>query len=210
MEVKCKNCMKFWDMPHYGDGTKGCCGQTGELLVHNREDDCDCGSFAQMPKLERLRRRIENRLKPWARSRDDMFRRSMEIVAHICQLFKKGEFKVFDAVKSSSDMKGLIFHGNYTETGISDVWTYHCPWNEEVEHFIALTTDGKFITNTFDENETFITEMYDIESEFDICNAVIDRIVENCRMKVQMSSLPRDIEINKSVEEPHITKTVCW
>lgn len=213
MESKCKNCMRYWPMTQYGDGTKGVCGQTGELLVHNREDDCDCGFFLEMPKQERIGRRINHRLHSWVRERDDMFRRSMEIVGHICELFKQGEFKVFDAVKSVTDMKHMMFYGANTEISIQRVWTYHCPWNDDIEHYIAITTDGKMICNFYDNTQDkprFITEMYDIENEYDECDKMVDRIREFCVLKVLTMST-QEIETNKCVEEvPCAAKTVCW
>lgn len=213
MESKCKNCMRYWPMPKYGDGTKGCCGQTGELKVHSREDDCDCGLFLEMPKMERLARRIEHRLHSWVRERDDMFRRSMEIVGHICKLFKQGEFKVFDAVKSTSDMKHMMYHGANTEISIQRVWTYHCPWNEDIEHYIVITTDGKLICNFYDDTtevHRFITETYSIENEYDICDKMVDRIREYCILKCLTTST-NEIEVNKCVEEVSNTaQSVCW
>jgi hypothetical protein len=202
MENKCKNCISFWPVTHHGDGSKGTCSKCGELIIHSREDDCDCGGFIEMPKVPRLKSRIENRLYPWIRERDDMFRRSMEIVSHICHLFNLGEFKVFDAAKSASEMKGIVFMGRDVETAISNIWTYHCPWNDDIEHFIAITANGKLVTNTYNDMEKpakFVTECYDIENDFDTCNDVIDRIMLNCRMKICVSPMPKEVECNKCV-----------
>jgi hypothetical protein len=213
MENKCKNCMSFSAMSHIGDGMKGCCGRTGDLVVHSREDICNCGMFMEMPKIERLIRRIEFRLHNWVRERDDMFRRSMEIVGHICELFKQGEFKVFDAVKSTCDMKYMMYHGANTEISIHRVWTYHCPWNEDIEHYIAITTDGKMISNIYDNTNNinkFITEIYDIEDDYESCDRLIDRIRDYCVIKA-ITTTSSEVEINKCVEEsPNTNKTVCW
>ena len=213
MENKCKNCMSFCGMSHIGDGMKGCCGRTGDLIVHSREDFCDCGMYMEMPKSERLARRIEFRLHKWVRERDDMFRRSMEIVGHICELFKQGQFKVFDAVKSTNDMKHMMYHGANTEISIHRVWTYHCPWDEDIEHYIAITTDGKVITNIYDNSGSvpqFITEIYDIETEYEQCDKLVDRIRDYCVIKAITSSA-KEVEINKCVEEtPSTIQGVCW
>ena len=39
MESKCKNCMRYYPAPWHGDGTKGCCNQSGDLKVYSREDE---------------------------------------------------------------------------------------------------------------------------------------------------------------------------
>ena len=202
MERKCKNCISFWPLSHYSDGNIGVCHQGVDVKIQNRENECDCGSFIEMPKIPRLKSRIENRLYPWIRERDDMFRRSMEIVNHICQLFNQGEFRVFDATKSATDMKSIVFMGKDVSTSIANIWTYHCPWDEEVEHFIAITSDGKFVTNTFDNSvqpSRFITECYDIEENFDTCNDIINRIMSNCKFKANISSMPEELEQNKCI-----------
>ena len=213
MESKCKNCMRYYPAPWHSDGTKGCCDQSGELKVYSREDECDCGKFLEMPKMERLARRINHRLHNWVRERDTMFCRSMEIVGHICELFKQGEFKVFDAVKSVTDMKHMMYHGAATEISVHRAWTYHCPWNDDIEHYIAITTAGKMICNFYDdtqENARFITETYDIENEYDECDKMVDRIREYCVLKVLTIST-EEIEVNKCVEEvPNAAQTVCW
>lgn len=58
MEKKCKNCMCYSPATHHSDGTKGTCGQSGELLVHDREEFCSCGMFMELPKKEKLVRTI--------------------------------------------------------------------------------------------------------------------------------------------------------
>ena len=125
MEKKCKNCMCYSPATHHGDGTKGTCGQSGKLLVHDREEFCSCGMFMELPKKEKLARTIERDLHAWIRERDAMFNRSMELVCHIGHLFEQGEFKVFDVVKSASEMKSLVFFGKPTLTELDKVWTYH-------------------------------------------------------------------------------------
>lgn len=171
----------------------GTCGMNGTLTVHNREDLCDCNHFVVLPKKEKIARTIEKLLKPWVRERDAMFVRSMELVAHIGQLFENGEFKVFDAVKSASEMKGLVFFGKDTLHKIDRVWTYQCPWDEDREQFIAITADGKLVTNLWNNHFSckaeFETFFVDIESNFDDCMNVIDRIRENCIMKTKTTSV---------------------
>ena len=192
MESKCKNCMRYYPAPWHGDGTKGCCNQSGDLKVYSREDECDCGKFLEMPKIERLGRRINHRLHSWV---------------------KQGEFRVFDAVKSISDMKHMMYHGAATEVSVLRAWTYHCPWNDDIEHYIAITADGKMICNFYDntqENARFITETYDIENEYENCDKMVDRIREYCVLKVLTTST-EEIEVNKCVEEiPNTAQTVCW
>jgi len=188
MEMKCKNCQCFHQAHTVGSGEMGTCGMNGTLTVHNREDLCDCNHFVVLPKKEKIARTIEKLLKSWVRERDAMFVRSMELVAHIGQLFENGEFKVFDAVKSASEMKGLVFFGKDTLHKIDRVWTYHCPWNEDREQFIAISADGKLVTNTWSD-EGAVTSFVDIESNFDDCMNVIDRIRENCIMKTKTNSV---------------------
>ena len=96
MEKKCKNCMCYSPATHHSDGTKGTCGQSGELLVHDREEFCSCGMFMELPKKEKLIRTIVRDLQAWIRERDAMLVRAMELVCHIGHLFEQGEFKVFD------------------------------------------------------------------------------------------------------------------
>lgn len=199
MESKCKNCMCFNPATYHSDGSKGTCGQSGELLVHNREDLCMCGKFMELPKMEKVKRTIEKVLKPWVRERDEKFVRSLELVCHIGHLFEQGEFKVFDVVKSASDMKGLIFHNAAVITPIYRAWTYHCPWNDEYEHFIVLTTDGKMVVNAF-VDEKFVTQWFDVE-DIDLCFLVIDRIRDNCVMKVRVTDYVTETEHNKCVSD---------
>lgn len=193
MEMKCKNCQCFHQAHNVGSGEMGTCGMNGTLTVHNREDLCDCNHFVVLPKKEKIARTIEKLLKPWVRERDAMFVRSMELVAHIGQLFENGEFKVFDAVKSASEMKGLVFFGKDTLHKIDRVWTYQCPWDEDREQFIAITADGKLVTNLWNNHfsckAVFETFFVDIESNFDDCMNVIDRIRENCIMKTKTNSV---------------------
>lgn len=214
METKCKNCVRFSEMLNCGCGSKGCCVNGSLPIVHDREDACDCGAYIEMPKIQKIRKRIAYRLKPWVRERDAMFVRAMEIVGHISELFHQGEFKVFDAVKSITSMKHIVFHGAATELNIDQVWTYHCPWNEDIEQFIAITKDGKMMINTYDDvapSKRFVTETYDIETEFDTCDDIIDRIHRNCVMKVNVSNLSVEVENNKCVsEEINHSNTVCW
>lgn len=193
MEKKCKNCMCFNPATYHSDGSKGTCGQSGELLVHDREEFCSCGMFMELPKKEKLVRTIVRDLHAWIRERDAMFVRAMELVCHIGHLFENGEFKVFDAVKSASEMKGLVFFGKDTLHKIDRVWTYHCPWDEDREQFIAITADGKLVTNLWNNHFSckaeFETFFVDIESNFDDCMNVIDRIRENCIMKTKTNSV---------------------
>ena len=207
MEKKCKNCMCFYAMPTHGDGSKGTCGQTGDLVVHHREDVCDCASFMELPKVEKIKRTIEKVLKPWIRERDSKFVRAMELVAHIGQLFEAGEFKVFDAVKSASEMKALVFHGKETLHNIDKIWTYHCPWNEDIELFIAITTDGKMVKNTYDDRYidvtgegVFMTEWFDTGTQFEECMRIIDLVRDNCIMK-SMVMPELETEHNKCVSD---------
>jgi hypothetical protein len=150
---------------HHSDGTKGTCGQSGDLLVHDREEFCSCGMFMELPKKEKLVRTIVRDLHAWIRERDAMFVRSMELVCHIGHLFEQGEFKVFDVVKSASEMKGLVFFGKETLTGLDRVWTYHCPWNDDMEFFIVITQSGKLVVNSW-MNDKFVFEWFDIEEDF--------------------------------------------
>lgn len=178
MERKCKNCMCY-SPSKFGDGSQGTCGQSGTLVVHNREDECNCGHFLELPKAEKIRRTIEKVLKPWIRERDDKFKRALEIVGHIGQLFESGEFRVFDVVKSAMDMKGLIFYGKPVITEVKTVWTYHCPWDEEKEHYILLTEDDKMVINCWNDGN-FITNWFDCDEQFDICMKNIDKIRQHC------------------------------
>lgn len=207
MEKKCKNCMCFSPATYHGDGSKGTCGQSGNLLVHDREDFCSCGKYVELCKIEKVKRTIEKVLKPWMRERDERFIRAMELVAHISHLFEQGEFKTFDAVKSASEMKGLIFHQASVITPIYKIWTYHCPWNYDIEHFIILTENGKLIVNAFVDNK-FITQWFDVE-DLDLCFDVIDRIRDNCVMKVHAIDYVSESEQNKCVSSnDDVTKIV--
>lgn len=197
MEKKCKNCMCYNPATYHSDGSKGVCGQSGELLVHDREDICDCGNFMELGKTEKIRRTIEKVLKPWVRERDEKFVRALELVCHIGHLFEQGEFKSFDVVKSATDMKGLIFHNAAVITTIYKAWTYHCPWNDDYEHFIVLTDNGKLIVNAF-VNDKFITQWFDVE-DLDLCFSVIDRIRDNCVMKVHAHDYVSESEQSKCI-----------
>ena len=197
MEKKCKNCLCFYPAPSHADGSKGTCGQSGELRVHDREDVCDCAKYMILPKVEKIKRTIEKVLKPWIRERDAMFVRAMELVAHIGQLFEDGEFKTFDAVKSASEMKGLVFYGKETLHNIDRIWTYHCPWNEDIELFIAISTDGKMVKNMYNDG-VFMTEWFDTESQFEKCMEIIDRVRDNCVMKTMVAPV-FETEHNKCV-----------
>ena len=199
--------MRYYPAPWHGDGTKGCCNQSGDLKVYSREDECDCGKFLEMPKMERLGRRINHRLHNWVRERDSMFCRAMEIVGHICELFKQGEFKVFDVVKSASDMKALIYNHAAVITPIYKVWTYHCPWNEEYEHFIVLTENGKMVVNAYIENK-FVTQWFDVE-DLDLCFSVIDKIRDNCIMKANVTDYVTESEYTKCVSDGFEWKTLA-
>lgn len=204
MEMKCKNCQCFHQAHDVGSGEMGTCGMKGTLTVHNREDLCDCNRFVVLPKKEKIARTIEKLLKPWVRERDAMFVRSMELVAHIGQLFENGEFKVFDVVKAASEMKGLVFFAKDTLHKIDRVWTYHCPWDEDKEQFIAITSDGKLVTNLWNNHFScraeFVTSFVDIESNFDDCMNVIDRIRENCIMRTKTTSTI-ETEENKCISD---------
>ena len=206
MEKKCKNCMCYSPATHHSDGTKGTCGQSGELLVHDREEFCSCGMFMELPKKEKLARTIERDLHAWIRERDAMFVRSMELVCHIGHLFEQGEFKVFDVVKSASEMKGLVFFGKETLTSLDRVWTYHCPWNDDYEHFIVLTDNGKLIVNAF-VNDKFITQWFDVE-DLDLCFNVIDRIRDNCVMKIHAHDYVSESEQSKCVTSNDVTEII--
>ena len=197
MEKKCKNCMCYNPATYHSDGSKGTCGQSGELLVHDREDICDCGNFMELGKTEKIRRTIEKVLKPWVRERDEKFVRAMELVAHIGHLFEQGEFKTFDAVKSATEMKGLIFHHANVITPIYKVWTYHCPWNEDIEQFIILTENGKMVVNALMGNK-FVTQWFDVE-DLELCFAVIDKIRDNCIMKANVTDYVSETESCKCV-----------
>ena len=199
METKCKNCMCFYPATYHSDGSKGTCGKSGELIVHDREDMCDCGFFMELPKVEKITRTIEKVLKAWVRERDEKFVRAMELVAHIGHLFEQGEFKVFDVVKSASEMKGLIFHNASVITSVYKAWTYHCPWNDEIEHFIVLTNNGKLVVNAFIDDK-FITQWFDVE-DLDLCFNVIDRIRDNCVMKANVIDYVTETEHNKCVSD---------
>ena len=199
MESKCKNCMCFYPATHHSDGNKGTCGKSGELLVHDREDPCDCGFFMELPKVEKIKRTIEKVLKPWVREREDKFVRAMELVAHIGHLFEQGEFKVFDVVKSASDMKGLIYNGAAVITPIYKVWTYHCPWDDEYEHFIAITDDNKLVVNAFIDDK-FMTQWFNID-DLELCFSVIDKIRDNCVMRANVVDYITETEYNKCVSD---------
>ena len=206
MEKKCKNCMCYNPATYHSDGSKGTCGQSGELLVHDREDICDCGRFMELCKTEKIRRTIEKTLKPWVRERDEKFVRAMELVAHIGHLFEQGEFKTFDAVKSATEMKGLIFHQASVITPIYKVWTYHCPWNEDIEHFIILTENGKMVVNAFMGNK-FVTQWFNVE-DLDLCFSVIDKIRDNCVMKVNALDFVSETEDCKCVTGDDVTEII--
>lgn len=226
MEKKCKNCLCFYPASTHGDGSKGTCGQSGDLRVHDREDMCDCAKYMELPKVEKIKRTIEKILKPWIRERDSKFVRAMELVAHIGQLFENGEFKPFNAVKSVTEMKNLIFHGMETLHSIERVWTYHCPWDEEIELFIAITSDGKMVKNTYDNTHKdttgegiFMTEWFDTEAQFNECMNIIDRVRDNCILKTMV--VPTiETEHNKCVSSsddindgpitnPNTVKSIC-
>ena len=200
METKCKNCMCYHPTTWHADGTKGTCDQGGQLLVHDREHVCDCGCYKEMSKIEKLKRTINRDLYAWVRERDAMFVRSMELVCHIGQLFEKGVFKVFDVVKSASEMKGLVFFGKDTMTAINTVWTYHCPWDDEKEHFIVITQSGKMVVNTWD-NHNFLFEWFDIEEDFEKCMALIDKIRMNCVTQTLVCDVVTEVEQNKCVSD---------
>lgn len=198
MENKCKNCISFHPALWHADGTKGVCDQCGELIVKDREDECPCGSFIELPKIEKIKRTINKVLSPWIRERDDMFKRSMELVCHIGQLFEMGEFKIFDAVKAAQDMKSLVFHNKDAMINIDTLWTYHCPWDYDREHFIILTSDSRMIINNWNNNENkFIISSSSIENDFGKSMEMIDKIRNNCIMKIMVS----EVEENKCVYE---------
>ena len=210
MESKCKNCMCFYPAQWHADGCKGVCGQSGDLVTHDREDICDCGYYMELPKVEKVKRTIEKVLKPWIRERDAKFIRSMELVAHIGQLFENGEFIIFDAVKAATEMKGLVFFGNETLHTIDTLWTYHCPWNEEIELFIAITANGKMVKNTWQcesifntSKGEFLTEWFDIDKQFNECMVIIDKVRDNCVMKACVSQTI-ETERNKCVSDEKI------
>ena len=207
MEKKCKNCMCYNPAIYHNDGSKGTCGQSGELLVHDREDYCSCGMFTELPKMEKVKRTIEKVLKPWVRDREEKFIRSLELVAHIGHLFELGEFKVFDVVKSASDMKALIYNQAAVITPIYKVWTYHCPWNEGYEHFIVLTENGKMVVNAYIENK-FVTQWFDVE-DLDLCFSVIDKIRDNCIMKANVTDYVTESEYTKCVSDGFEWKTLA-
>ena len=183
---------------YHSDGTKGTCGQSGELLVHDREEFCSCGMFTELPKKEKLIRTIVRDLHAWIRERDAMFVRSMELVCHIGHLFEQGEFKVFDVVKSASEMKGLVFFGKETLTALDRVWTYHCPWNDEMEFFIVITQSGKLVINSW-MNDKFVFEWFDIEEDFEKCMGIVDKIRHNCILGADALNVVNEVEQNKCV-----------
>lgn len=199
MENKCKNCMCYYPSKH-GCGSQGTCAQTGCLVVHNREDICDCGHFIEIAKMEKIKRTIEKVLSPWIRERDSKFKRALEVVGHIGELFERGEFKVLDVVKSASEMKGLIFHGKPVITEVDTVWTYHCPWNEEKEHYILLTEDNKMVMNCW-VDEKFITNWFDCETEFDTCMSNIDKVRQHCITGCNISDTVIETEDCKCVTD---------
>lgn len=199
MESKCKNCMCFYPSKH-GDGSQGTCGKTGTLVVHNREDICDCSQFIELPKREKIKRTIEKVLKPWIRERDERFKRALEIVGHIGELFERGEFKVLDVVKSASEMKGLIFHGKPVITEVNTVWTYHCPWDEDKEHYILLTEDGNMVLNCWVDNK-FITNWFNCNDEFNTCMENIDKIRHHCITGYHTSNIVVETEDCKCVTD---------
>ena len=205
MENKCKNCMCYHQAFWHSDGTKGTCGQSGELRVHNREDICDCGYFMEMSRVEKVRKTLMRDLHAWIRERDSMYRRSMELVWHIGQLFEQGEFKIFDIVKSAQDMKGLVYNNNHVITEIDTVWTYHCPWDEEKDLFIAITTNGTLVVNEWD-GTNFRTEWHSIEDEFELCMEMIDKIRMNCVTKVHVNDVVTETEMNKCVSDEPLVK----
>lgn len=178
MENKCKNCICYHPSS-FGDGSKGTCGQSGELLVHDREHFCDCAMFIELPRKEKIKRTIEKVLKPWIRERDPKFKRALELVGHIGSLFEQGEFKTFDVVKSASEMKSLVFHGKEVINEVDIVWTYHCPWDDEREHYILLTEDNKMVMNCW-TGDKFITNWFNCDEEFDTCMENIDKVRQHC------------------------------
>lgn len=185
---------------YHSDGTKGTCGQSGELLVHDREELCSCGMFMELPKKEKLVRTIVRDLHAWIRERDAMFVRSMELVCHIGHLFEQGEFKVFDVVKSASEMKGLVFFGKETLTALDRVWTYHCPWNDDIEFFIVITQSGKLVVNSW-MNDKFVFEWFDIEDDFEKCMGIVDKIRHNCILGADATNVVNEVEQNKCVSD---------
>lgn len=200
MEKRCKNCMCYNPATYHSDGTKGTCGQSGELLVHDREELCSCGMFMELPKKEKLVRTIVRDLHAWIRERDAMFVRSMELVCHIGHLFEQGEFKVFDVVKSASEMKGLVFFGKETLTALDRVWTYHCPWNDDIEFFIVITQSGKLVVNSW-MNDKFVFEWFDIEDDFEKCMGIVDKIRRNCILGADAINVVNEVEQNKCVSD---------
>lgn len=199
MENKCKNCMHYHSALWHSDGTKGTCGETGVLVVKDREEKCDCMKFMEIPKQEKIKRTIEKVLSAWVRERDERFKMSMSWVYEIKERFHQGEFKVLDAVKATVDMKRLIY-GTKNQFKFNYVWTYHCPWDVEEmkEHFIALTCDNKMYYNIWHEKQQkFIMTEYDIEDEFQECMDSIDKIRANCIMGMMVS----EVEDNKSIQD---------
>lgn len=152
----------------------------------------------ELPKKEKLVRTIVRDLHAWIRERDAMFVRATELVCHIGHLFEQGEFKVFDVVRSASEMKGLVFFGKETLTSLDRVWTYHCPWNDDIEFFIVITQSGKLVVNSW-MNDKFVFEWFDIEDDFEKCMSIVDKIRHNCILGADATNVVNEFEQNKCV-----------
>ena len=197
MEKKCKNCMCYNPATYHSDGSKGTCGQSGELLVHDREEFCSCGMFMELPKKEKLVRTIVRDLHAWIRERDATFVRSIELIYHIKRL-EQGEFNEFDVVKSATEMKSLVFLGKETHTRFDKVWTYHCPWNDDIEFIIVITQSGKLVVESL-MNDKFVFEWFDIEEDFEKCMGIVDKIRHNCILGADATNVVNEFEQNKCI-----------
>jgi hypothetical protein len=103
-------------------------------------------------------------------------------------------------------MKGLIFHNADVITPIIRAWTYHCPWNDEYEHFIVLTENGKLVVNAYVDDK-FVVQWFSVE-DLDLCFSVIDKIRHNCVMKANVIDYVSETEDKKCVSDELLTEII--
>ena len=124
-----------------------------------------------------------------------MYFNENENVTHSCEDFRDQDWSNVDVIVTNPPFS--LFRELLHK--IDRVWTYHCPWDEDREQFIAISADGKLVTNIWSD-EGAVTSFVDIESNFDDCMNVIDGIRENCIMKTKTNSMI-EIEEHKCVSD---------